>query len=106
MDRQECRPTCVLIDPGVCSPYHPNVQPVISAEQMKEIDRLTSEIHQTPSLLLMQSAAKRCFSAIATHFSEDLSGKKAQILCGPGNNGGDGAALGLELARAGVHADV
>jgi ADP-dependent NAD(P)H-hydrate dehydratase / NAD(P)H-hydrate epimerase len=96
----------VPIDPGVCAPYHPNVQPVISAEQMKEIDRLTSEIHQTPSLLLMQSAAKACFNAIAAHFSGKLSGKKAQILCGPGNNGGDGAALGLELARARVRADV
>jgi NAD(P)H-hydrate epimerase len=82
------------------------VQPVITADQMKEIDLLTTEIHQTPSLRLMQSAAAACFKAIATHFSDNLSGKKAQILCGPGNNGGDGAALALELSRAGVRTEV
>jgi hydroxyethylthiazole kinase-like uncharacterized protein yjeF len=82
------------------------VQPVISAEQMREIDRLTSEIYQTPSLLLMQAAAEACFHAINDHFANSLAGRKAQILCGQGNNGGDGAALALELCRAGVHADV
>ncbi|HEV7472936.1 MAG TPA: NAD(P)H-hydrate dehydratase [Pyrinomonadaceae bacterium] len=82
------------------------MQPVITADQMKEIDLLTTEIHQTPSLRLMQSAAAACFKAIATHFSDNLSGKKAQILCGPGNNGGDGAALALELSRAGVRTEV
>jgi hydroxyethylthiazole kinase-like uncharacterized protein yjeF len=82
------------------------VQPVISAEQMREIDRLTSEIYQTPSLLLMQAAAEACFNAINDHFANSLAGRKAQILCGQGNNGGDGAAVALELCRAGVHADV
>ncbi|MGZ9214588.1 MAG: NAD(P)H-hydrate dehydratase, partial [Candidatus Binatia bacterium] len=96
----------VLIDPTTSRPYHRNVQPVISAKQMREIDRLTSEVYQTPSLLLMQAAAEACFQAIASHFAGDLAGKKAQVLCGQGNNGGDGAALALELCRAGVHADV
>ena len=73
---------------------------------MREIDRLTSEIYQTPSLLLMQAAAEACFDAINDHFANSLAGRKAQILCGQGNNGGDGAALALELCRAGVHADV
>jgi NAD(P)H-hydrate epimerase len=73
---------------------------------MREIDRLTCETNQTPSLLLMQAAAHACFKAIATHFSDNPSGKRAQILCGPGNNGGDGAGLAVELARAGVHVDL
>lgn len=54
----------------------------------------------------MQAAAEACFEAINTHFSGNPAGKKAQILCGPGNNGGDGAALAIELCGAGVHADV
>ena len=73
---------------------------------MREIDRLTTRDYQIPSLLLMQAAAEACFKAIATHFTGDLVGKKAQILCGAGNNGGDGAALALQLSRAGIHADV
>ncbi|HEY3040871.1 MAG TPA: NAD(P)H-hydrate dehydratase [Pyrinomonadaceae bacterium] len=82
------------------------MQPVISTEQAREIDRLTCNTFKTPSLLLMQAAAEACFNAIAAHFSGSLKGKKAQVLCGQGNNGGDGAALALELYRAGVHADV
>ena len=82
------------------------MQPVISAEQMREIDRLTTSDHQIPSLSLMQAAAEACFQAIASYFAGNLTGKKAKILCGPGNNGGDGAALALELFRAGVHTDV
>src|SRR5882724_11312639 len=54
----------------------------------------------------MQAAAEACFNAIAAHFSGRLEGKKDQVLCGQGNNGGDGAALALEFCRAGVHADV
>lgn len=54
----------------------------------------------------MQAAGEACFQAIAGHFSGHLSGKKAQILCGPGNNGGDAASLARELAREGVHTDV
>lgn len=102
----ENEPIPVLIDPKTSRPYHQNVQPVISAKQMREIDRLTSEVFQTPSLLLMQAAAEACFQAIASHFAGDLAGKKAQVLCGQGNNGGDGAALALELGRAGFHVDV
>ena len=82
------------------------MQPVISAEQMREIDRLTTRDYQITSLSLMQAAAEACFQAIASHFAGNLAGKKALVLCGRGNNGGDGAALALELQRAGVHTDV
>ena len=82
------------------------MQPVISAAQMAEIDRLTVEQYGIPSMLLMEAAAGACFHAITEAFPECLSGKRAQVLCGPGNNGGDGAALARALANAGVHTDV
>lgn len=50
----------------------------------------------------MQAAADACFNAISNHFSGELAGKSVQILCGPGNNGGDGAALALLLHDAGA----
>jgi hydroxyethylthiazole kinase-like uncharacterized protein yjeF len=82
------------------------VQPVISAQQMRQIDRLTVENFDTPSLLLMEAAAAAVVQAITSHFYGDVLGKKARILCGPGNNGGDGAGVGRALARIGVQTDV
>jgi ADP-dependent NAD(P)H-hydrate dehydratase / NAD(P)H-hydrate epimerase len=82
------------------------VQPVIFAQQMREIDRLTVENYHTTSLLLMESASAACLEAIRTRFNGDLNGKRALILCGKGNNGGDGAALARGLCRASVQCDV
>jgi ADP-dependent NAD(P)H-hydrate dehydratase / NAD(P)H-hydrate epimerase len=94
------------IDHRFFSSYHRGVQPVTFTEQMREIDRLTAENYGLPSLLLMEAAGEACLRAIESHFSDGLKGKKARILCGKGNNGGDGAALARALARAGVHCDV
>lgn len=73
---------------------------------MRQIDRLTIEDFDSPSLLLMEAAAEAVAQAITSRFSGDLVGKKARILCGPGNNGGDGAGVGRALARVGVQTDV
>lgn len=81
------------------------MQPVLSAEQIREVDRLTVENYNVPSLLLMESASGACLDAIHARLN-DLTGKKALILCGRGNNGGDGAALARGLARAGMHCAV
>src|SRR6266498_1397455 len=73
---------------------------------MQQIDRMTVDEYGIPSLLLMEAAASACLQTINTHFSNNLAGKRARVLCGPGNNGGDGAALARALSRAGVHTDV
>lgn len=73
---------------------------------MRQIDRLTVDNFETPSLLLMEAAADATLRAIASHFSGDLKNKKARVLCGPGNNGGDGAAVARALARTSVQTDV
>ena len=54
----------------------------------------------------MRNAAAACFLEIKKFFSGNLAGKKALLLCGQGNNGGDGAAIAQELLRAGVTADL
>ena len=70
---------------------------------MREVDRLTTERFATPSLLLMQAAADASAREIAAHFSHDLRRKTILILCGRGNNGGDGAALARTLCNAGAN---
>jgi hydroxyethylthiazole kinase-like uncharacterized protein yjeF len=72
---------------------------------MREVDRLTIQNHQISSLQLMDSAATAGLQALTTHFG-DLNNRKIQILCGPGNNGGDGAALARQLSAPGIHIDV
>ncbi|HEX8188280.1 MAG TPA: NAD(P)H-hydrate dehydratase [Pyrinomonadaceae bacterium] len=78
----------------------------MTAAEMREIDRLTTERYAIPSLLLMQAAADASAREIAARFSHDLSGKTFQILCGRGNNGGDGAALARALWTQGARVDV
>jgi hydroxyethylthiazole kinase-like uncharacterized protein yjeF len=73
---------------------------------MREIDRLTVERFGTPSLLLMESAAGAACNAIGARLGSKIDGKTACILCGPGNNGGDGAALARKLSQIGVRSDV
>lgn len=73
---------------------------------MREIDRLTSRDFQLSPNQLMKAAASKCLDVIALYFSPELAGKRALILCGPGNNGGDGAELGIGLHNSGVHTDV
>lgn len=82
------------------------MQPVISAQQMREIDRLTIQNQQISSLQLMDAAAGACLQAIRDVLGEDFTHKKVQILCGPGNNGGDGAALAQQLASLNVQTNV
>jgi len=82
------------------------MQPVISSAQMREIDRLTTERSEIPSLTLMENAAMAVERATTACLFGDLTGKGILVLCGKGNNGGDGAATARLLATAGARVDV
>ncbi|MFL6335016.1 MAG: NAD(P)H-hydrate dehydratase [Pyrinomonadaceae bacterium] len=75
----------------------------MTAAEMREIDRLTTERYAVPSLLLMQAAADSAAREIAAHLSHDLRRKRILILCGRGDNGGDGAALARSLCNTGAN---
>ncbi|HSP64105.1 MAG TPA: NAD(P)H-hydrate dehydratase [Pyrinomonadaceae bacterium] len=79
------------------------MQPVISSAQMREIDRLTTERCGTASLMLMEAAATAVARAVSERLSGDVAGKSVLVLCGRGNNGGDGAATARLLSIAGAH---
>jgi NAD(P)H-hydrate epimerase len=54
----------------------------------------------------MEAASAACMEAIRARMDGQIAGKTALILCGKGNNGGDGAALARALSRAGMHCSV
>src|SRR5215218_9694628 len=78
------------------------MQKVLSAEEMREVDRLTTERYGIPSILLMENAAHAAARVITEKLGGSVKGKSFLILCGKGNNGGDGAALAriLEIQNA------
>ncbi len=78
------------------------MQKVLTAEEMREVDRLTTEKYGIPSIILMENAAHASARVIAENLGGSVEGKSFLILCGKGNNGGDGAALGRILWQHGA----
>src|SRR2546426_8782762 len=74
---------------------------VLTATQMREIDRLTSEQFGVPSLQLMENAGARVVEFLIEQFP-DLVRRKVVILCGKGNNGGGGLVVARLLRGGGV----
>lgn len=71
---------------------------IVSAAEMREIDRVTTERFGVPSLTLMENAG----SAVARFiFSDYPRAERVGILCGRGNNGGDGFVVARKLVEMG-----
>ena len=69
---------------------------LLRVAQMEEADRLTVQAG-TPGAELMQSAG----AAVAREIASRWSPRPTTVLCGPGNNGGDGFVVARLLADAG-----
>ena len=63
---------------------------ILNQLQIREADRQTVLMEPIASIDLMERAAKACFEWICQNYNTD---KKLILLCGTGNNGGDGLAL-------------
>ncbi len=78
---------------------------VLNAAQMREADRRTIEEIGIPSLVLMENAGRQVVAAIeAVH--ADVAERQVAVLCGRGNNGGDGFVVARTLAQRGVDVSV
>ena len=78
---------------------------VLNASQMREADRRTIEDIGVPSLVLMENAGRQVVAAMEAAF-EDLPSRHVAILCGRGNNGGDGFVVARTLAQRDVECSV
>ena len=70
---------------------------VFTAQQMRDFDRAAIEDYGMPSIVLMENAALCASSNFSKRSSRRLSEKKIVVLCGKGNNGGDGLAIARHL---------
>jgi len=73
---------------------------ILTPEQLREVDRLSTEQHGIPSLILMENAGMRVAEVLEDRF-EDLQELTIAILCGKGNNGGDGFVVARQLIQKG-----
>jgi NAD(P)H-hydrate epimerase len=74
---------------------------VLNSAQMREADRRTIEEIGIPSLVLMENAGRQVVAAIESVHS-DLAERQVAVLCGRGNNGGDGFVVARTLLQRGV----
>src|SRR3989442_8709629 len=73
---------------------------VLNSAQMREADRRTIEEIGIPSLVLMENAGRQVVAAIEAVHS-DLVERQVAVLCGRGNNGGDGFVVARTLVQRG-----
>src|SRR5688572_12499197 len=78
---------------------------VLNTEQMREADRRTIEDIGIPSIVLMENAGRQAVAAMEAAF-DDLASSRVGVLCGRGNNGGDGFVVARTLLQRGVDAAV
>ena len=70
--------------------------PVLTAAEMREVDASTI-VPGIPGNILMENAGRAVADAIVARFSQ----RRTLVLCGPGNNGGDGLVAARHLHAAG-----
>src|SRR5476649_2311744 len=71
---------------------------VLNSAQMKEADRRTIDDIGIPSLVLMENAGRQVVAAMEAMY-DDLADRQVAILCGRGNNGGDGFVVARTLLQ-------
>lgn len=76
---------------------------LVNAQEMKQYDKNTIEYYGIPSAVLMERAALAVFDEIKSRFHPDCG--RILIVCGAGNNGGDGFAAARLLHLAGYETE-
>lgn len=69
---------------------------IVTAEEMAQMDHEAEERYGLPTRELMENAGRRLCQFLLTYSGKE---ENALILCGPGNNGGDGLSLARYLRQ-------
>ncbi len=78
---------------------------ILTAEEMREVDRLTTARYRVPGLTLMENAGKSVAEFVQARFP-NFTHRHILVLCGKGNNGGDGFVAARHLQKMGAKPEV
>ena len=78
---------------------------ILNGNQMREADRRTIQDIGLASLVLMENAGRQVVAAVESLYP-DLADRRVAIVCGKGNNGGDGFVVARTLQQRGVDVSV
>lgn len=78
---------------------------VLNASQMRAVDRRTIDDLGIPSIVLMENAGRQVVAAMES-LIDDLPARRIAVLCGTGNNGGDGFVVARTLQQRDVEVAV
>ena len=78
---------------------------LVTAAEMQEMDRRTIETHGIPGLELMEKAGQGAARVLLDQFGDRVKAGVG-IVCGKGNNGGDGFVIARCLAQKGIDVSV
>jgi len=77
----------------------------LTREEMRELDRKAIEEYKIPGIILMENAGRNAAEEIL-QMIDDPHQAKVAILCGKGNNGGDGFVVARHIHNHGISVDV
>jgi len=78
---------------------------ILTTAEMREVDRLSTERAGIPSLELMENAGRSVAEFIGERCG-DLARRRIVVICGKGNNGGDGFVVARYLKQMGAKPEV
>lgn len=81
------------------------MEKALTREEMRELDRKAIEEYKIPGIILMENAGRNVAEEILKML-DDPQQTKVAILCGKGNNGGDGFVIARHLHNHGISVNV
>ena len=78
---------------------------LLTAQQMRNLDETTIRKVGIPGIVLMENASRGVMEVLESEYAP-LGGKRVLVVCGKGNNGGDGFAIARLLMCTGAVPDV
>jgi NAD(P)H-hydrate epimerase len=81
--------------------YRPPVMEILTAAAMRRVDARAIGERGIPGLTLMEAAGRGVAESLVAEIP-GLAARRVVILCGKGNNGGDGLVAARQLSRLGV----